>query len=60
MSTVPGAERKVSIYISLGIIGAIAIVDLVVNKSLEASGTILLALIGYAGGRQILKSTLGK
>ncbi len=53
-------EPKISVYVSLGILGAIAIADLAVNRSIEASSNILLALIGFAGGRQILKSTIGK
>lgn len=51
---------KISVYIALGIGGAVAITDLVVNSSVEASTSVIVALIAFAGGRQLLKSTLGK
>lgn len=57
MSVVNG-ERKVSVYIALGIAGVLASIDLIVNGSVEASGMIVLAFIGFAGGRQLLKSTI--
>ena len=53
-------EPKISVYIALGIAGAIAVTDLVTNGTVEASTNVILALIGFAGGRQLLKSTIGK
>jgi len=56
--SVESGERKVSVYIALSIGGAIAAIDLIVNQSVEASSMIVLAFIGFAGGRQLLKSTI--
>ena len=53
-------NAKISVYIALGIAGAMGITDLVVNGTVEASTNIVLAFIGFAGGRQLLKSTIGK
>lgn len=53
-------QAKVSVYIALIMVGAIAIADLVTNQNVEASTTILLGLLAFAGGRQLLKSGLGK
>ena len=53
-------EQKISVYISLGIGGALAITDLITNGTVEASTTMVLAFIAFAGGRQLLKSTIGK
>jgi len=53
-------QAKVSVYISLVMIGAIAIADLITNQSIAASATILIGLLAFAGGRQLLKSGLGK
>ena len=53
-------EPKISVYIALGIVGALAVVDLIVNGTVEASTNIILGLLGFAGGRQLLKSTIGK
>ena len=53
-------EPKISVYIALATVGAIAIADIITNQSVAASTNILIALIGFAGGRQLLKSTIGK
>jgi len=53
-------EPKVSVYIALGSIAAISIADLITNGNVAASQTISLALLAFAGGRQLLKSTIGK
>ena len=53
-------DRKYSVYVALGIAGAIGIYDLAVNRSIEASKEIVLALIGFAGLRQAMKSFLNK
>jgi len=53
-------EQKVSVYIALGAIAAISITDIVTNGNVAASQTISLALLAFAGGRQLLKSTIGK
>lgn len=61
MSVEPGiVDRKYSVYVALTISGALAIYDLNVNGSLEATKEIVLALIGFAGVRQVLKSFLKK
>lgn len=51
---------KISVYIALGLAGAIAITDLIVNSTVAASTIVITALIAFAGGRQLLKSTIGK
>lgn len=53
-------DRKYSVYVALGIVGVLGIYDLAVNHSIEASKEIVLALIGFAGARQALKSFLNK
>ena len=53
-------EPKISVYLALGSIAAITIADLIVNGTVTASQTISLALLAFAGGRQLLKSTIGK
>ena len=53
-------ERKISVYIALGVVGVLAGIDLIVNGTVAASTNVILALIGFAGGRQLLKSTIGK
>lgn len=61
MSTTPGnPEQKYSVYIALVMAGIVAIVDLVYNGSIDASKEISLALIAFAGARQVLKSVLKK
>jgi len=54
------AERKYSVYIALVTLGAVAMYDLAANGNLEASKEIVLALLGFAGGRQLIKSFAGK
>jgi len=51
---------KISVYIAIGAATALAIADIVTNGTVESSTNIVLALIGFAAGRQLLKSTLGK
>ena len=51
---------KISVYIAIGSATTLAIADIITNGNIEASTTIVLALIGFAAGRQLLKSTLGK
>ena len=53
-------DRKYSVYIALSISGAIAITDLAVNGSIDASKEIVLGLIAFAGIRQVVKSVLKK
>lgn len=62
MSTNPtvGLEKKVSVYIALGIGGAVAITDLIINNSVAASQNVVMAFLAFAGGRQVLKSTINK
>ncbi len=55
-----GVERKISVYIALIMAGAIAIADIHTNGSVEASTSLILGFLGFAGGRQLLKSTLNK
>jgi len=54
------AERKYSVYIALVTLGAVAMYDLAANGNMEASRDIILALLGFAGGRQLIKSFAGK
>lgn len=53
-------EQKISVYIALGMIGAISVTDLIINGDVEASSVLSLAILAFAGGRQLLKSTIGK
>jgi uncharacterized membrane protein YuzA (DUF378 family) len=53
-------DRKYSVYVALGVCGIMAMTDLVSNGSVEASKEIVLALIGFAGVRQALKTFLNK
>jgi len=58
--SVQEADRKYSVYIALvGVIG-ISIYDLTNTGTLEASKEIVLALLAFAGGRQLMKSLLKK
>jgi len=53
-------DKKYSVYIALiGLIG-ISIYDLTNTGNLEASKEIVLALLAFAGGRQLMKSFLNK
>lgn len=49
-------EQKYSVYIALIMGGVVAAIDLVYNGTVEASKEITLALIAFAGGRQLLKT----
>jgi len=53
-------DQKVSVYIALGAIAAITIADLIQTGTVAASQNISIALLAFAGGRQLLKSTIGK
>ena len=53
-------EPKISVYLALGCATFIATTDLIVNGSVEASQQIALALIAFAGIRQVAKSLLNK
>ena len=54
----PNLDQKYSVYVALGIGGAIAIADLYVNQSVEASKEVILAFVAFAGLRQAAKSLL--
>ena len=56
----PEPERKYSVYIALVTLAAIAMYDLAANGSVDASKEIVLALLGFAGGRQLIKSFANK
>ena len=62
MSTVPkdSAEKKWSVYISL--LGAIFVgtLDLVLHQTIDASLVVVVPLLTFATGRQIVKSAVGK
>ena len=49
-------ENRYSIYFALGGATAVSITDLVINHSIQASKEIVVALITFAGARQIAKS----
>ena len=51
-------DQKYSVYVALGIAGAIAIYDIAVNQSVEASKEIVLAFVAFAGLRQAAKTFL--
>ena len=59
MSTFVTDQPK-SVYIALGVSGALAVVDLVQNHSIEASKEVVFAFLAFAGGRQLIKSFLKK
>ena len=54
----PTIDQKYSVYVALGIGGAIDIYDLAVNQSVEASKEIVLAFVAFAGLRQAAKTFL--
>ena len=54
----PTIDQKYSVYVALGIGGAITIYDLAVNQSVEASKEIVLAFVAFAGLRQAAKTFL--
>ena len=60
MSESQTPEQKHSVYIALGISGALAAIDLVINNSIEASKEVVLAFLAFAGLRQVVKSFLKK
>jgi hypothetical protein len=56
MSTTQTTETRYSVYFALGGATALGIADLAINHSIQASREIVIALITFAGARQIAKS----